>query len=152
MLNMLMCLNIWSFLEYDQWLLIMYILLFWDKMFCKYVLSSSGLMCLFKVSVSWLIFRLGDLFTEVNGISKSPTIIELRSISPFSSGSLFKNYKSTNSKRKMHICVHLKHYSQQSRCGNKLNAHQQMNDYQKMWHIYTMEYNSAIKTDEISHL
>ena len=39
----------------------------------------------FKTTVSFLIFYLDDLSTDVNGVLKSPTIMVLLSISPFMS-------------------------------------------------------------------
>ena len=39
----------------------------------------------FKVNVSLLIFSLGDLSIDVSGVLKSPTIIVLLSVSPFTS-------------------------------------------------------------------
>ena len=47
---------------------------------------------LFKASVSLLIFCLGDLFTDVSGMLKYPTIIVLLSFSPFMSVSIHFMY------------------------------------------------------------
>ena len=59
----------------------MCILLLSDGILYKYQLSPSGLMCHLK-PVSVLIFCLGDLSINVNGVLNSPSIIVLLSISP----------------------------------------------------------------------
>ena len=43
----------------------------------------------------------------------------------------------------------LQHYLQQPRHGSNLNVHRQMEWIKKMWYIYTMEYYSATKNNEI---
>ena len=67
----------------------MYILLVLDELFYMYLLSSSGLSCHFKLIdfFVWMIY-----FLIVNEILKSPMIIVLLSISPFSSVNIFFIY------------------------------------------------------------
>lgn len=67
----------------------MFILLVLDELFCMYLLSSSGLSCHLKLLdfFVWMIYLL-----IVNEILKSPMIIMLLCISPFSSVNIYFIY------------------------------------------------------------
>ena len=67
----------------------MFILLVLDELFCMYLLSSSGLSCHLKLLdfFVWMIYLL-----IVNEILKSPMIIVLLCISPFSSVNIYFIY------------------------------------------------------------
>ena len=56
-----------------------YILLLWNGRFYKYQLNLSGL----EYHLRYYRFCLNDLYLDVSGVLKSPTIIVLLSISPF---------------------------------------------------------------------
>ena len=54
----------------------------------------------------------------------------------------------SNNEKRMKKCS-LQHYLQLPRCGSNLHVHQQMDGRIKMWYIYTMEYYSAVRKNEI---